>query len=133
MTDAKSVAGILSRGRYRLGSEGLLQIDIANHLAHNSIAFEREVKLSPADRIDFLVEGSIGIEVKAKAVARQIYRQLDRYVAYPQLSALILISNTAMGLPADRTFLTKPELGLAMLHRALAGGLPVALLACDDL
>ena len=39
----------------------------------------------------------------------------------------------AMGLPADRTFLTKPELGLAMLHRALAGGLPVALPACDDL
>lgn len=101
MADAKSVAGILSRGRYRLGREGLLQIDIANHLAHNSIAFEREVKLGPADRIDFLVDGSIGIEVKAKAVVRQIYRQLERYAAHEQLLALILISNTAMGLPAD--------------------------------
>lgn len=101
MTDARSVAGILSRGRYRLGSEGLLQIDIAEHLQANGVAFEREVKLGPADRIDFLVERSIGVEVKAKAVARQIYRQLSRYAEYEALSGLILISNTAIGLPVE--------------------------------
>lgn len=36
-------------------------------------------------------------------------------------------------LPAERGFLTKPQLGLAMLQRVQASGLSIALLACDDL
>lgn len=39
----------------------------------------------------------------------------------------------AVGLPRERTFATKPELGLQMIQRAQAGGLPFELAACDDL
>lgn len=39
----------------------------------------------------------------------------------------------AVGLPPERTFATKPELGLQMIRRAQAGGLPFDLVACDDL
>ena len=39
----------------------------------------------------------------------------------------------AVGLPPERTFATKPELGLQMIQRAQARGLPFELLACDDL
>jgi SRSO17 transposase len=39
----------------------------------------------------------------------------------------------AVDLPAERGFLTKPQLGLAMLQRAQVSGLSIALLACDDL
>lgn len=38
-----------------------------------------------------------------------------------------------VGLPPERTFATKPELGLQLIHRAQARGLPFELLACDDL
>jgi SRSO17 transposase len=38
-----------------------------------------------------------------------------------------------VGLPPDRTFATKPELGLQMIRRAQARGLPFELVACDDL
>jgi len=37
------------------------------------------------------------------------------------------------GLPPERTFATKPELGLQMIRRAQARGLPFELVACDDL
>jgi SRSO17 transposase len=37
------------------------------------------------------------------------------------------------GLPLDRTFATKPALGLAMIRRAQANSLPFDLVACDEL
>jgi len=38
-----------------------------------------------------------------------------------------------VGLPPERTFATKPELGLQLIHRTQARGLPFELVACDDL
>ena len=38
-----------------------------------------------------------------------------------------------VGLPPDRTFATKPALGLAMIQRAQANGLPFDTVACDEL
>ncbi len=40
---------------------------------------------------------------------------------------------TTLDIPAERTFATKPELGLAMILRAQANGLPFDQVACDDL
>lgn len=37
-----------------------------------------------------------------------------------------------VGLPSDRTFATKPELGLKMIRRVKANGLPFERVACDD-
>lgn len=39
----------------------------------------------------------------------------------------------AVGLPAERSFASKPDLGLQMILRAQARGLPFAWVACDDL
>jgi SRSO17 transposase len=39
----------------------------------------------------------------------------------------------AVGLPPERTFATKPALGLAMIQRAQANGLPFDTVACDEL
>jgi len=38
-----------------------------------------------------------------------------------------------VGLPSERTFATKPELGLQLIRRAQARGLPFEFVACDDL
>lgn len=91
----------LRRQRYRVGQELWLQDDIGSALATAGVSFEREMRLAPGERIDFLVAGGIGIEAKTRAAPRQIYRQLERYARLDAITALILISGTATGLPAD--------------------------------
>ncbi len=95
----KQVTALLRRTRMRVGNEAALQQSIEDALAGAGFAYEREARLSAADRIDFLV-GDVGIEAKARYGKRAIYRQLERYAAQPQIAALILVTGTAMGLPA---------------------------------
>lgn len=90
----------LRRQRYRVGQEAWLQADIEGALAAMDVEFKREARLTARDRIDFLVQGGIGIEAKARCSPRQIFRQLERYAAHDTITSLILISGTATGLPA---------------------------------
>lgn len=99
MTPAELVQH-LRRQRYRVGQEIWLQDDIETSLRFLQIAFEREARLAPGERIDFLVDGGIGIEAKTRCAPRQIFRQLERYAAIDAVTSLILITGTATGLPA---------------------------------
>lgn len=90
----------LRRQRYRVGQEIWLQDDIEAALKAVDVDCEREARLAPGERIDFLVSGGIGIEAKTRAAPRQIFRQLERYARHDAITALILISGTATGLPA---------------------------------
>lgn len=85
--------------RYRVGQELWLQDDIETSLQKMQIAFEREARLAPGERIDFLVAGGIGIEAKTRCPPRQIFRQLERYAGHDAITSLILITGTALGLP----------------------------------
>lgn len=96
----QELAAHLRRGRFRQGDEYLLHADLAAHMERAGIKFEREVRLSPGNRIDFLCEGGIGIECKARARKREVFRQLERYAEEPTITALFLVTATAMGLPA---------------------------------
>lgn len=98
---ASEVALTIGRGRFRQGDEYRLHEDLAEHLIKAGIAFKREVRLSPGNRIDFLCDGGLGIECKARARKREVFRQLERYAAEDAISALILVTGTALGLPAD--------------------------------
>lgn len=102
MTDPapEILVALLRRTRMRVGSEAALQQSIEDTLAAAGHAYQREARLSPADRIDFLV-GGVGIEAKARYPKRAIYRQLERYAAQPVIGSLILVTGTAMGLPAE--------------------------------
>jgi hypothetical protein len=101
MTMIEQVATALRRGRYRRGTEAILQQDIADLLTNlvGISGFKKEAKIGERERIDFLVSGGIGIEAKLKWPARKIYRQLERYAECPDITGLILISGTAMGCP----------------------------------
>lgn len=96
-----TIVDVLRTARLRSSSEAQLQLSIAERLGmfEGVFAYKREVRLSLADRIDFLVDGGIGIEAKLKCAKRTIFRQLERYAASDRISALILIAGTAMGLP----------------------------------
>lgn len=99
MMSAAEVTAILRRGRYQIGTESALHISIAAVLEEAGLAFEPEARLGPANRIDFLVSGGIGIEAKVRYPRRAIYRQLQRYAESDQISALVLITATALGVP----------------------------------
>lgn len=99
MTVLEDLVRYLRAGRYVVSTEAKLQVSIAEWLTLGQIAFERERRLAPGERIDFFVEPGIGIEVKTRCNKRDIWRQLERYAAIQEVTALILMTGTAMGLP----------------------------------
>ena len=99
--EAADVAAVLRRARYRVSTEGLLHESIAEALVAAGVAFERERRLTPGERIDFLVAGGVGIEAKARYNKRGIYRQLQRYAALEAITGLVLVTGTAIGLPGE--------------------------------
>ena len=103
--DAK--AGDQSVGAARQHNGRLGKIDLS--LVATCLAFAH-----PATRTWALVDGELFLPAcwftRAYAVRRQ-----------------------EVGLPPERTFATKPALGLAMIQRAQANGLPFEMVACDEL
>lgn len=116
MTPAVLVS-TLRGSRLAASTEAALQQNLERLLTSLGLRFEREARLAPGERIDFLVEGGIGIEAKAKYGRRPIYRQLERYAAREQISALVLVTGTALGLPA--TLLGKPVFLVSLGRSAL--------------
>lgn len=101
-TDAAAVVRLIQRLRLDLSSEKQVQAQIEQALSAEGIVFEREKRLSPQDIPDFLIEGGIVVECKMRGARKMdIYRQLRRYAAYPEVRALILASNLVMGLPPE--------------------------------
>tara|TARA_B100002049_G_C16085532_1_gene379323 strand:+ start:22349 stop:22708 length:360 start_codon:yes stop_codon:yes gene_type:complete len=66
-----------------------------------NIPFEREVFLSKSDKVDFLIESSIALEVKIKGRAMSIYRQCERYCTHDSVEGIILASSKPMGFPKE--------------------------------
>jgi hypothetical protein len=71
----KTRAAIAAFG-YCFGTEEELQIGLAKALEAGSVSFRREVALSKRDRIDFMLDDGIGIEVKIDGSISALTRQL---------------------------------------------------------
>ncbi len=96
-----SILGILRAAKIDLSNEKRAQDDIATVLTQACIRFEREVRLSAADIVDFFSDG-LAIEVKLPGARKKaVYRQLCRYAKHPSVTALVLASSLSMGLPAQ--------------------------------
>jgi len=78
--------------KFRFSSEADLQDGIELALKVDDIPYEREYRMGPLgeDRIDFLVAGDIGLEVKFQGSPIEVARQLLRYAAFPAIGALVL-------------------------------------------
>ncbi len=113
-----NIVRLLERRRWPLSSEKPLQDALAKELAFLGLDVQREVRLSrdaaahdagallapeaPApvtDIVDLMIS-DVAIEVKVKGAKREIFRQVERYCAYPQVAALILATRKSMSLPA---------------------------------
>lgn len=89
------VVGKLQSMIFSFEDEDQLQARIQGVLADAGLPARREIQLSGgAGRIDLLT-GTIGIEVKVAGGASAVIRQLMRYAASPEISALILVTTKA--------------------------------------
>ena len=87
------VLAALSGTYFRFSDEETLQDGIESVLIDAAIPYEREFHLSGRDRLDFLVDGSIAIEVKIKGTTPELTRQLHRYAADPRVQAIIVVTS----------------------------------------
>jgi hypothetical protein len=96
---AIEIIKILSLARLDLSFEKRTQQDFASVLDARNIAYEREVRLSAVDIVDFLI-GDVAVEIKLKGSRKKaMYLQLCRYAECDRVGSLILATNLAMGLP----------------------------------
>lgn len=95
----QNIKAIIEQHRLPLTDEKVTQAAIANALELAGVSFEREVRLSDADIVDFMV-GNIAIEVKIKGAKAAIYRQLERYAEHDNVSSILLVTSRSMHLPA---------------------------------
>ena len=94
MSVLKGIRVNLVRDEYRL------QDIIAEQLDHAGIAYSKEYHLAPRNRIDFLITGGVGVEVKkGKPYTRQVISQLTRYASFPEITALILVVERSLDIP----------------------------------
>lgn len=98
------VYDLLKYYRFNLNNEKALQLEVEIILRQNQecrkYQFQREFYLSKRHIIDFLVDGSLGIEIKINGSKKNIYRQLDSYTKYDKVKYIILLTNKIMNLPA---------------------------------
>lgn len=96
---AAAVMGVLRGLRLPLHDEKRLQEAMAEALEEAAIEHTTEALLGPGERVDFLTPDGLAIECKLQARKRAIYHQLCRYARHSSVSGLLLVTNTAMGLP----------------------------------
>jgi hypothetical protein len=89
--DIEAARAALSGYSFQFGTELELQDGIAGVLTSKGVPFLREVVLSKRDRIDFMLDGGVGIEVKIDGSVSALTRQLFRYAESPQISALLVV------------------------------------------
>lgn len=98
----EEIIALLDQHRFRGMTEEDFQDAIETILTTSDITHIREERLTPRDRIDFMV-GETGIEVKINGSSSEIIRQLGRYAAHERVTTLILASSRIrliQGIPA---------------------------------
>lgn len=85
-------ANLLRVHRYRFSHEEELQRGLAEVLSAAGVEFRREVH-SKAGRIDFVLPGRIGLEVKVDGGRAALLRQLLRYAESGDFDGLIVVAS----------------------------------------
>lgn len=86
-----ALARMVGGFNYRYGNEVQLHEALAEVLTMAGYAFEREYVLDAKNRADFWLDGLV-IEVKVDGALSEALRQVDRYIALPQVKGVLLAS-----------------------------------------
>ena len=77
-----------------------LQALVAGALAGDGVQFEKEARLAPRCRVDFLCEGGIAVEVKRGRPQRgRLLEQIRRYAGLESVNGVILVVERTAELP----------------------------------
>ena len=106
------LASLLGGYHYRYGSEVQLHQALSTVLTDAGFEHEREVALDARNRADFWLEGIV-IEVKVDGSLAAALRQCQRYLALPQVHAVLLASTQRW---ADTAMAKRPELAGKPFH-----------------
>jgi hypothetical protein len=98
---------LLEGAKYDITSEEIFQRGVAAVLTHHGVEFQREFRLSPNDRVDFLV-GRVAIEMKTEGAINAVMRQLQRYAQYEAVSEIILLTSRTRLCSMPKTLSGKP-------------------------
>lgn len=93
----------LRDARFLCFDEAELQLAVARLLGDAKIGYQREVRLSERDRVDFLVDGGIALELKVSTTGKNLLRQVLRYAEHDAVRKIVIGSTTHHGLclPAE--------------------------------
>lgn len=95
------IIDVLKKTRFpSLTDEKRLQQEIFEHFISIGYKIQREVSLSPKDRVDFMIDGLV-IEVKVKGSAVATLNQVERYAAISEVKELILLTTKNHGFPSQ--------------------------------
>lgn len=73
---------------------------IADALDAGGIAYQKEARLAPRCRVDFLCPGGVALEVKRGKPSRAaLLQQLHRYAVCDRVSAILLVVERSANLP----------------------------------
>jgi hypothetical protein len=103
---------------YAVANEAELQLQVSRALDRASIQYEREVRLGPGERVDFMVRPGIALELKTQTDPVALLRQVLRYAAHPDVRYIVIGTTSHRGLGLPSLALGKP---LRSIH--LAAGL----------
>lgn len=107
------VVDAIQRRSYRYANELELQQGIAEALAGDGWQVLREARLDGHSRLDILVghpfDGTgIAVEVKVGGGRADALRQIRRYIGYPEVGGLVLVTNRVRHGAMPAAILGKP-------------------------
>ena len=84
-----AVRAALAGARFLTFDEAGLQRAVAHELDRHGLAYQREKRFGSRDRVDFFVDGVV-LELKVKAPAKAILRQVLRYAEHGDVRAIVV-------------------------------------------
>lgn len=99
----EEIIGLLKRLRLHVIKEEIeIHKQIKKLLDSEGIKYEYEYMLGRGNRIDFLLEGGIGIEVKkGRPNQTKVIKQLTRYLSFGEVNKMILVMEKTMPIPRE--------------------------------
>lgn len=81
-----------------------LQNDIAEIFDKHGIYYEKEYYLGKGNRVDFLTDSGVAVEVKkGKPNRTRLADQINRYAEYEQVKAIVIVVETSLRMPIKQT------------------------------
>ncbi|NMA36754.1 MAG: hypothetical protein GX942_00450 [Papillibacter sp.] len=110
MADMEKILAALKNLRIGMVIEEYdLQASVAEVLTAYGIAYKKEYYLGLGNRVDFMTEDGIAIEIKkGKPNRTRLINQIERYAVFDEVAGIIVVVETSLRIPPTKTISGKP-------------------------